>query len=187
MVCFKEIGVTDYAVELPPVSAARMAVGANIAVSDPAIIGARFVGTVLGMGIDCSRASSLAGAQGWRGNRWRVDMRRALLTGRTVRLFSQAGEGLGGLWWSCGPLSPRVFRCLPSRVHPIREHQLPEQREEQKLVEKWGAYHGIPFLCRSNGGMLPVFRANELSAGWRYTTGIMPGLIYTPLVDPWFK
>src|SRR5262245_40485172 len=97
-------------------------------------------------------------------------MRRALLTGRTVRLFSQAGEGLGGLWWSCGPLSPRVFRCLPSRVHPIREHQLPEQREEQKLVEKWGAYHGIPFLCRSNGGMLPVFRANELSAGWRYTT-----------------
>jgi len=38
-------------------------------------------------------------------------------------------------------------------------------------VDKWGAYHGIPSLCRSNGGMLSFFRLNELSVvGWRYTT-----------------
>ena len=37
-------------------------------------------------------------------------------------------------------------------------------------MEKWVAYHRVPFPCGLNGGMLPVFRANELSVGWRDTT-----------------
>src|SRR6266852_5098884 len=52
VVRFEEIGVTDYAVELLPSPTTRMAVGADITVPDPAIIGARFRGTVLGMGVD---------------------------------------------------------------------------------------------------------------------------------------
>src|SRR5262249_50846154 len=47
------------------------------------------------------------------------------------------------------------FATERSLVPPIREYQLPEQREEQKLVGKWVAYHRIPFLYRSNGGILP--------------------------------
>jgi hypothetical protein len=37
-------------------------------------------------------------------------------------------------------------------------------------VEKRVAYHLISSPYRSTGDMLPFFRANELSVGWRYTT-----------------
>jgi hypothetical protein len=49
---------------------------------------------------------------------------------------------------------------LASLPRLIRDHQLPEQGEEQELVDKRGAYHRIPFPCRSNGGMLPFFRVS---------------------------
>jgi hypothetical protein len=58
-----------------------MAVGADIALPDPAIIGARFVGTVMMMGVDRSWAASPGSPQRWRGQRGLVDMLLALLTG----------------------------------------------------------------------------------------------------------
>ena len=84
---FEAIRVTDHAVDLSPSSTTRMAVGANITVPDPAVIGARFRGTVLGLGVDCSRTSSLAGDQGRRGQRGLVKVLLILLTGCTVGLL----------------------------------------------------------------------------------------------------
>jgi hypothetical protein len=48
-------------------------------------------------------------------------------------------------------------------------------------VEKRVAYHLISSPYRSTGDMLPFFRANELSVGWRYTTHHSLGL---PLPRP---
>src|SRR5262245_7359959 len=169
---FKEIGVTDHAVELPPSPTPRMTVRTDIDTSHPAIVSACFHWTELSMGVDRSRAPSLGGEPRWWRQRRLGDVIRVLLTGLAGRLFSQAGKGLGGVWWFLGLLSRQVFRRLPSLSHPIREHQLPEQCEEQELVDKQITYHLIPFPCRSTGGMLSAFRANELSAGWRYTTGL---------------
>ena len=45
-------------------------------------------------------------------------------------------------------------------------------RNQQELGEKRIAHHLVPFLCRSNGGMLSVFHANELSVGYRDMTSI---------------
>src|SRR5262249_8742959 len=87
----------------------------------------------------------------------------------TRPLAGQAGKGLGALWYSLGPMSRQGLRRVASLPSP-NVHPQPEQREEQELREKRVAYHLIPFPWRSNGGMLPVFRANELSVGWRYTT-----------------
>jgi len=64
-----------------------MAIRADIAVPDPAIIGARFVGTAMALGVDRSRASSLGGEQGRRGKQGLVDVSLALLTGCTVGLL----------------------------------------------------------------------------------------------------
>jgi len=86
VVRFEEIGVTDYAVELLPSPTTRMAVGADITVPDPAIIGARFRGTVLGMGVDRSRTSSLVSDQGWWGRGGLVKVLLTLLTGCAVGL-----------------------------------------------------------------------------------------------------
>src|SRR5262249_59647560 len=78
---FEEIGVTDNPVELSPAPPTRMAVRTDIALPDPAIIGARFRGTVLVMGVDRSWPSPLGNEQGRRGRWWVVDMIPALFTG----------------------------------------------------------------------------------------------------------
>src|SRR2546425_5678764 len=54
-------GVTDHAVELPSSPTPRVAVSADIPSSHPAIVGACFLGTVLGMG-----GRPFAGVLAWR-------------------------------------------------------------------------------------------------------------------------
>jgi hypothetical protein len=62
----QKIRITHHAVELPPSPTPRMTVRTDIAQPDPAIIGAQFPGTVLGMGIDRPRAAALGGDYGRR-------------------------------------------------------------------------------------------------------------------------
>src|SRR5215510_2219521 len=102
---FKEIGVTDHAVELPPSPTPRMTVRTDIAAAHPAIIWASFLRTVMGMGIDRSWASSLRGDHGRRGKRGLVEVRLAVLTRLAMRLLGQAGKGRGDFWGSRGLLS----------------------------------------------------------------------------------
>src|SRR5262245_2141731 len=163
--CLEEIGVTHHAVELPPRTTARMTVRAYIAVPDPAIIEAHFLGTILGMGIYRPWASSLGSDQGWRCRRGLVDTIPVLLTRCAGWPFGQASKGLGDLRWSLGLLSGRGLRRVASLPSPIYVHSQPEQRAQQELMEKRVVYHLVPFPCRLNGGMLPVFRAHELSVG----------------------
>jgi hypothetical protein len=68
---------------------------------------------------------------------------RGLLTGLAGRLFSQAGKGRGVGSWFLGRRSRQGFRRLPSLAHPIRDDQLPEQCQEQELVDQGVAYHLI--------------------------------------------
>jgi hypothetical protein len=56
-------------VELPPSPTPRLAVSADIPSSHPAVRGAGFLGTVLGLGVDGSRASARGGELGWWGTR----------------------------------------------------------------------------------------------------------------------
>src|SRR5262249_40544417 len=94
---FEKIGITDHAVELPPGPTPRMAVRADIAPSDPAIIRACFVRTVLVMGVYSSGASALGSDHGRRGKRGPINVMLVLLTRIAVRLVGQAGKGLGDL------------------------------------------------------------------------------------------
>src|SRR5919109_1591830 len=78
---FEEIGVTDHTVELAPAPTTRTAVGPDIALPDPAVIGARGRGTVLAMAVDRSRPSSLVSDPGRRGKQWLGKVLLTLLTG----------------------------------------------------------------------------------------------------------
>jgi hypothetical protein len=112
---FEEIGVTDYAVELAPGPSTRMAVRPDIALPDPAVIGARGRGTVLAMVVDRSRPSFLVSEQGRRGKRWLVKGLLTLLTGCAGGLLGQASKGLGRRWRSLGLLSWQAYRFWPRR------------------------------------------------------------------------
>src|SRR2546426_5582713 len=105
---FEEIRVTDYAVQLPPETTAGMAVGAEIAPSHPAIIGARFLGTVLGLGVDRARAPALRDDQRRRGRQWRADGRLGLLAGRAGWACGQTNKRVEGFWSSGGPPGRRL-------------------------------------------------------------------------------
>src|SRR5262245_39862270 len=122
-----------------------MAVRPDIALPDPAIIGARFVGTVRMMGVDCSWASSRGCTQQWRGERGLVAGLLAVLTGLAGGPFGQASKRRGDFGRSCGPLREGVLRRQALRPRPIGDHQLPEHREEHELVKKRVAYHLSPF------------------------------------------
>src|SRR5712692_2688444 len=106
-----------------------MAVGPNITLPDPAIIGARLGGTVSVMSVDRSWAPARGDDAGRRDQRWLIDGILVLLTGCAVRLVSQAGKGLVRFWRSLGPLNWRM-RCRWSTLPPpISVHSQPEQRE----------------------------------------------------------
>src|SRR5713101_8428820 len=124
--CFEEIGVTNHTVELPPRTTTRMTVRADIAVPDPTIIEAHFLGTILGMGIYCPWASSLGSEQRWWCRRGLVDPIAVLLTRGTVWPFAQASKGLGDWRWFLGPLSERGLRRVASVPSPIYVHSQPE-------------------------------------------------------------
>src|SRR5215510_8150349 len=106
----QKVRVTDDTVELSPGSAPRMAIRTNIALPDPAKIGARFRRTVLGKGVDRPRTPALGSDQRRQRRRWPVDMLWALLTGLTVGLMGQAGKRFVGFRRAFGLLSRWVLR-----------------------------------------------------------------------------
>src|SRR5262249_46756066 len=110
----------------PPSPTPWMAVRPEITLPDPAIIGARFIGTVRVMGVNRSRASARGCNLRWGGQRGLVAGLLALLTGLAVGLFGQASKRLRDFGRPYGQLRERVLRCLALLPRPIRDHQLPE-------------------------------------------------------------
>src|SRR5262245_32310969 len=122
----QKVGLTHDALELSPGSTPWMAISADITVPNPAIISARFVGTVTMTGVDRSWASARGRTQRWGGQRGLVAGLLALLTGLVAGLLGHASKRLRDCGRSYGPLRERMLRCLALLPPPIGDHQLPE-------------------------------------------------------------
>ena len=96
--------------ELSPSPTPWMAVRPEITLPDPAIIGARFIGTVMLMSVDRSWASTRGRNQRWGGQQGLVAGLLAVLTGLAGGLFGQASKRLRDFGRSYGPLRERVLR-----------------------------------------------------------------------------
>jgi hypothetical protein len=91
----KEIALTATAIELTPQATAGVAIGADIAPSGPAAIGAVGLRTEMLGGGDVAPAASRRGDLGGRGGRGRKHGRLyGLLTGLAVGLAGETGKGL---------------------------------------------------------------------------------------------
>src|SRR5688572_19942410 len=94
---FIEIPVTGDTLQLPPGLAAGMAIRADVAPSEPAVIGAIRIGTEVSVSIDGAPAASRKGEHGrWRPWRLRVHIS-SMLTGLAERFVDQSRKGFGGL------------------------------------------------------------------------------------------
>src|SRR5207245_1436861 len=99
----EEIRTACDAVELPPGSTARMAVGAQVAQARPAIIGTAGMGAEMALGVHLARASPGGGEQRWRSTRGSLGLR-PVLTGGTQRLVGEPWKRLVRLRTFRGPL-----------------------------------------------------------------------------------
>jgi hypothetical protein len=97
---FVKVSVARDTLQLPPGLTAGMAISAEIAAAEPALVGAIGIGTEVRSGVDGAPASSGAGDD-WRGRAGCLGVcLSALLTGLTQRFVDESRKG-GGLWSAC--------------------------------------------------------------------------------------
>ena len=92
---FREVAVAGDTLQLPPGLAARMAIGTDVAVSQPAVIGTIRLWTEVSVRVDNPSATSGEGDhRRGRTRRLRTSVG-SLLTGRAERFVEEADEGCG--------------------------------------------------------------------------------------------
>lgn len=147
---FREISVARDTLQLPPGLAAGMPLGADVAPSEPAVIGAIRFGTAVLLGVD--RAAASLGEDHHR--RWRTGCLGArigsLLTGLAERLVDQPGKGLGVFGAFASGLGglEGLARGGPGIVGPPDMDHEADQHEsaQQELVKPQARSHDdVPF------------------------------------------
>jgi hypothetical protein len=169
-----EIPVARHTLELPPRFTTGMAIGTDVAPSDPAIIGALAVGTELLLGVDCSPTSSREREPGRWSCRGLWAGRDGVLTDVTAGLVEESGKGFrlfgAPLDWRGGRGCQMARRESDPPPGLIQEHTEPEQAEEHQCVAKLVVSHVVSPPCCWKGGIPPVFPARQLSVRYRYAT-----------------
>ena len=136
----REIPVAGDTLQLAPGLATGMAVGANIAPPEPAVIRAIVLGTELPRGVDGAPASPREDDhRRWRARGFGTSIE-PLLTGLTQGFVDISGEGFG----FCGPLAPgcgrleRHLGCGTSRVRAPDMNEQTDQHESdnEKLIKQ---------------------------------------------------
>jgi hypothetical protein len=89
----QKIPATGYTVQLPPWTATRMAIRANIASADPAIMPRGRLRAELVRSGHLPRTATRGGHQRWQGSGRLMAVRFGVLTGGTEGLVRQSGEG----------------------------------------------------------------------------------------------
>src|SRR5262249_35412074 len=158
----EKVAATDHTQQLPPGTATRMAVGAEIAPADPAPIGTVWVRAEVHRGGGLAAAAPCGHEGGW----WSCGGGQAgsggVLTGVAVRLFDEAFKGFGrtvALWlWGCG-VQCRRARGGVAGPRPLEHEAQPHQGDQHQLVEKEMRYHGktSSYTC-CNEGIVPGFQ-----------------------------
>jgi hypothetical protein len=92
-----EIAMARHTLELLPRRAPGMAIGADVAATSPAIIGAVLVGAELLLRINRAVPAPREGELGWRGTGCLRTRLGGVLTGVAQRLVEESGKGFG-LW-----------------------------------------------------------------------------------------
>jgi hypothetical protein len=90
-----EIAMARHTLELPPWLAPGMAMGADVAATSPAIIGAVLGGAELLLSIDRAVPAPREGEPGWRGTGRLRTRLGGMLTGVAQRLVEESGKGFG--------------------------------------------------------------------------------------------
>src|SRR5262245_11507615 len=146
----REIALARDTLQLTPSLATGMAVGANIATPEPAVIRAIVIGTELPRGVDGAPASPREDDhRRWRARGFETSIE-PLLTGLTQGFVDISGEGFGVF----GPLAPgfgrleRPLECRTSRGRAPDMHEETDQHEsdnEKLLKQHVRSHNGVSF------------------------------------------
>src|SRR5262249_6358491 len=164
----EKIASTGDAEQLPPGTATRMAIGAEIAPADPAAIGTVRVGAEMRGGVDLTTAPSRHDDAWWRSCGGVQVGISGVLTGVAKRLGGMAHKGFrlaathAARW--CGWRWCRLRSDTVAWPHPLEHETQPHQSDEHQLVVNERGEHGTIPSCRwSNEGILPGFQPAGIS------------------------
>src|SRR5262249_44052925 len=142
---FVEVSVAGDTLQLPPGTASGMPIGAEVAASEPAMVGTIRGRTEVRLGVDSPLASAGEADEG------RGYVRRfgaccgPLFTGVTKQIMDESSKGYGG-WRALAAERGRPAGCLgygPGSVGPPHVHHEADQHEsnQEKLVKQQVRHH----------------------------------------------
>src|SRR5215831_19762021 len=176
-VVLRNVASARSTLELPPGTTIGMAIGTQIAPSQPTAIATAGMGTEVPGGVHRAGAAVGGGHRlGWH-RRWRLGMRGFLRTQGT-RWFVRQARKRWGLVGACA-LRLEGFRLGWPRLGPgasagpdgVQHHTEPQQSQHHELIVKQVWNHSIaPSPWDDMGALYRVFGAGQLSAGYGYTT-----------------
>jgi hypothetical protein len=142
----EKIAATGDTQQLPPGTATRMAIGAEIAPAHPAPIGTVWVGAEMSGGVDLASASPRGHDARWRGvGCLRVGVA-GVRTGVAVRPLRETGKGCAltaALWyWGCGLRCRRAHGGGVAWPRPLEHEAQPYECDQRELIEEKRRHHG---------------------------------------------
>jgi hypothetical protein len=143
-----EIALTPKTLELPPRATPGMAIGAEIAPPDPAVIGTVRIRTEMGRSVHLAAAPAPGDQAGW----WSREGLMARLGGLCTRVTRGSMGEASKRFWGFGTGLDRLGgrRCRlarrgsPPAPRSMQEQAEAEQSEEQECVEKQVMSHVVP-------------------------------------------
>src|SRR6266851_9126399 len=158
----QKVATTDHTQQLPPGTATRMAIGAEIAPAHPAPRGTVRVRAEVRRGVDLAAAPPRGHQARWRscGGLWAGGG--GVLTGVAVRLLGESHKRFGlaaALWqWGCGLRCCRAHGGGVAWPRPLEHEAQPHQSDQDQVVKKERGDHGkTPSYRWRNEGILPGF------------------------------
>ena len=192
---FVEVSAAGDTLQLPPGTTTGMPIGAEVAASEPAIVGTIRGRTEVRLGVD----SPLAAAGEANEGRWEVRRLGAccgpLFTGFTKRFMDESRKGLGG-WRALAAERGRPAGCLgygPWSVGPPNVHHEADQHEsnQEKLVKQQVRRHDEVLLHGDE--RRPLYRSHPLpnypssmgTGPGRLRRATLHGACLQPLAHAW--